>query len=114
MEYLNLIEDEFWPLYLRPGLKKAYLLHLPSPFITVKHLYLSGAPGLQVTRALRGLTWESVAEVWPTLQSVFLEGLQPSEDVVEAIGPFIVRQHISGSPVTVHSWDREELMYEEL
>ena len=114
LEYLNLIEDESWPLYLRPGLKNAYLLQLLSPFITVKHLYLSGAPGLHVSRALRGLTWESVAEVWPTLQSVFLEGLQPSEDVVEAIGQFIVRRQLSSHPVSVHSWDEKELMYEEL
>jgi len=114
LEYLNLIEDEFWPLYSRYGVEDAYWLELLYPFTAVKHLYLSGEPGLHVARALHGLTWEGVAEVWPTLQSVFLEGLQPSEDVVEAIGPFIVRRHLSGHPVTVHSCEGKGLMDNEL
>jgi len=110
LECLNLTEDEYFPLCLRGSVEDAYWLELLCPFTAVKHLYLSGEPGLHVARALHGLTLEDVAEVWPTLQSVFLEGPQPTEDVVEAIGPFIVRRHLSGHPVTVHSWAKEELM----
>jgi len=109
LECLNLIGDATWPLYLQDGMAAACWLQLLRPFTAVRHLYLSGEPGLWVARALHELTWEVVVEVCPALQSVFLEGLQPSEDVVEAIGPFIVRRQLSGHPVTVHSWEGKRL-----
>ena len=114
LEYLNLFEDEDWPLYLQRGVENAFWLQLLRPFTTVKHLYLCGQPGLHVARALHELTWEGVIEVWPAVQSVFLEGLQPSEDVIEAIGPFIARRQLAGHPVTVHSWEGKSLMIDEL
>jgi len=114
VECLNLTEDEYWPLISQGIVENAYWLQLLRPFTAVKHLYLSGEPGLQVARTLHELTWEGVVEVWPALQSVFLEGLQPSEDVVDAIAPFIVRRQLSGHPVTVHSWDGKELMVDML
>ena len=109
LECLNLTEDEFWPLYLRDGVDDAYWLQLLCPFTAVKYLFLSGEPGLHVARALHDLTCEGGVEVCPALQSVFLEGLQPSDDVVEAIGPFIVRRQLSSHPVTVHSWEGKRL-----
>ena len=109
LKCLNLTEDEYWPLCLQDGMDNAYWLQLLRPFTAVRHLFLSGEPGLWVARALHGLTWEVVVEVCPALQSVFLEGLQPSEDVVEAIGPFIVRRQLSGHPVTVHSWEGKKV-----
>jgi len=109
LECLNLTEDEYWPIYLQDSVDNAYWLQVLRPFTAVKHLYLSGEPGLHVARALHELTWEGGVEVCPALQSVFLEGLQPLEDVVEVIGPFIVRRHLSGHTVTVHSWEGERL-----
>jgi hypothetical protein len=104
LEYLSFTEDESKPLFCHVPMEDAWWLQLLRPFTAVKHLYLAGQPGLFVARALHELSWEGVVEVLPALQSVFLEGPQPSEDVVEAIGPFIVRRQLSGHPVTVHSW----------
>ena len=105
VEYLSLTEDESKPLFCHVPVEDAWWLQLLRPFTAVKRLYLAGQPGLYVARALHDLSWEGVVEVLPALQRVFLEGPQPSEDVVEAIGPFIVRRQLSGHPVTVHSWE---------
>jgi hypothetical protein len=109
VEYLSFTEDESKPLFCHVPVEDAWWLQLLRPFTAVKHLYLAGQPGLYVARALHELTWEGVVEVLPALQRVFLEGPQPSEDVVEAIGPFIIRRQLSGHPVTVHSWEGMEL-----
>jgi hypothetical protein len=105
VEYLSFTEDESKPLFCHVPVEDAWWLQLLRPFTAVKHLYLAGQPGLYVAHALHELSWEGVVEVLPALRSVFLEGPQPSEDVVEAIGPFIVRRQLSGHPVTVHSWE---------
>ena len=114
LECPNLTENECWPMISQDIVENAYWLQLLRPFTALKHLYLSGEPGLHVARALRELPWEGVVEVWPALQSVFLEGPQPSEDVVDAIAPFIVRRQLSSHPVTVHSWEGKELMVDVL
>ena len=105
VEYLSFTEDKSRPLFWHVPVKDAWWLQLLRPFTAVKLLYLAGQPGLYVARALHELSWEGVVEVLPALRSVFLEGPQPSEDVVEAIGTFIVRRQLSGHPVTVHSWE---------
>ena len=114
LECLNLTENECCPMISQDIVENAYWLQLLRPFTALTHLYLSGEPGLHVARALHELPWEGVVEVWPALQSVFLEGLQPSEDVVDAIAPFIVRRQLSSHPVTVHSWGGKELIIDML
>jgi len=109
LECLNLTQRKFWSLYLQNGVDNPDWLQLLRPFTAVKHLFLSGEQVLPVARALHELSWEVVVGVCPALQSIFLEGLQPSEDVVEAIGPFIVRRQLSGHPVTVHSCEGKTL-----
>ena len=80
-------------------------LQLLFPFPAVKDLYLSGVPGLNVARTLRGLDEEGVKVVLPALQRVFLEGLPPSEAMWEAIKPFMVTRQLSGYPVTIGCWE---------
>ena len=109
LECLNLTQHKFWSIYLKDGVDNADWLQLLRPFTAVKHLLLSGELVLSSARALNELSWGVVVEVCPALQSIFLEGFQPSEDVVEAIGPFIVRWQLSGHPVTVHSWEGKRL-----
>jgi hypothetical protein len=45
--------------------------------------------------------------VLPTLQNIFLEELQQSVPVQEAIGTFVVARQLSGYPVTVSRWERD-------
>ena len=71
------------------------LLH---PFNAAKNLYLAKmfAP---IVPALQ--------EVLPTLQNIFLEGLQPSGPVQEGIGKFVAARQLSGHPLTISLWERD-------
>jgi len=81
-------------------------VELFQPFTTVKNLYLSEEVTLRVAPALKELTGESVSELLPALQGLFLEGLQPLGPVQEAIKPFIAARQLSGQPIAVHRWER--------
>ena len=88
------IENDQWPEFFHP-------------FSAVKNLYLSEEITLSVARALQELSGESVTEVLPALQNIFVEGLEPLGPVQEAIGIFIAARQLHGNPVTVRDWERE-------
>jgi hypothetical protein len=81
-------------------IENAQWLELLRPFATVKNLHLTKQVGLCVMSALK----ELAAEVLPVLQNIFLEELQPSGPLQEAIGQFIAALELSGHTVTVHHW----------
>jgi hypothetical protein len=62
------------------------LVHL---FTSVKDLYLSKNSVSFVTPVLQELSGERVTEVLPMLESLFLEGSQPSKSVKEVIWKFV-------------------------
>ena len=79
-------------------------LELLGPFIAVKHLYMTpkSAPG--IATALQGLVAETVAEVLPALQTVFLK-TPPSEPIQEAIEKFAAARQLFDHPITVPRWE---------
>jgi len=81
-------------------------LQLLLPFTAVKNLYLLKQFVPRIARALQELTGGLMTEVLPTLQTIFLEGFQPSESVQEGIGHFISARQLTNHPITVSSWDR--------
>jgi hypothetical protein len=80
-------------------------LDLLRPYTAVKNLYLSKVFGPGIVRALQGFVAGSTAVVLPTLQTVFLEGLQPSGPVQEDIGQFVAARQRSGYPCAVSVWN---------
>jgi len=74
-------------------------LELLRPFTSVKSLYLSRVNSQCIAPALQGLIGESVAGVLPALQTLFLEDLNLSGPVQEAIGSFVSGRQFSGHPV---------------
>ena len=72
-------------------------------FASVKSLILDDQIARLVAPALQELPGESVTEVLPALQNLFLEESQPSKLVKEAIGKFIAARQLSGCPVTTLS-----------
>jgi len=76
-------------------------LELLQPFTRVKDLVLSERLVRFVAPALQELAGERVTENLPILQNLFLEGLQPSGAVKEAMEKFIAARQLSGYPVTV-------------
>jgi hypothetical protein len=80
-------------------------LDLLHPYTAVKNLYLSKVFGPGIVRALQGFVAGSTAVVLPTLQTVFLEGLQPSGPVQEDIGQFVAARQRSSYPCAVSVWN---------
>ena len=76
-------------------------LELFHPFSAAKNLSLSKELVPRVVPALNELAGESATEVLPALQSLDLEGPQPSEAVQDAIGQFNAIRWLSYRPVTV-------------
>jgi hypothetical protein len=80
-------------------------LDLLRPYTAVKNLYLSEVFGPGIVRALQGSVGGRMTVALPTLQTVFLEGLQPSCPVQEDIGKFVAARQISGYPCAVSLWN---------
>jgi hypothetical protein len=43
-------------------------------------------------------------EVLPSLQNIFIEGLEPVGPLQENIGHFVAARQLSGRPVTISVW----------
>jgi hypothetical protein len=81
----------------------------------VKDLVLDKHSIPLVAPALEDLAGESVTEVLPVLENIFLESRQPSESVKKAIRKFISTRRLEGRPVTVHyrgSWRQVYVVWE--
>ncbi len=85
---IDAIEDTLW-------------LELLLPFPAVKNLYLSKdfAPG--IAAALREIVG---TEVLPSLQNIFVKGLEPSGPFQENIGQFVAARELSGHPIAISVW----------
>jgi hypothetical protein len=80
------------------------------PFTAVKNLYLSEkfAPG--IAAALEELVEDELTEVLPSLQNIFVEGLEPSGPFWENVGQFVTERELSARPVAISDWDKDSNM----
>src|SRR5216683_794949 len=104
LEHLDIVIEMDPDLLLewQDDMEDTQWLDLLHPFTSVKDLELSKDLVPFIAPALQELSGERVTEVLPSLENLFLEGLQPSEPVKEAIEKFIAAQQLAGCPVTVH------------
>jgi len=79
-------------------------LQVLRPFNGVKDLYLSKEVGARLTPAMQAMVGGTM---FPTLQNIFLEGLEPSKPVPEGIGEFIAERQLNDNPIVVSRWDRD-------
>jgi hypothetical protein len=107
VEYLY-FEDAYLSPYWQDDIESSQWLELLHPFITVKGLYVSRDFFPRIAPALGELTGERVREVLPALQTVFLDRPLPSGPVQEAIGRFVAARQLSGHPIAISEWGREE------
>jgi hypothetical protein len=84
-------------------------LELLRPFTSVKSLYLSRVIVPRIAPALQELIGERVTGVLvlPALQTLFLEEVNLSGPVQEAIGSFVSGRQFSSHPVAVSHWERK-------
>ncbi len=76
-------------------------LGLFHPFIAVQSLYVSKKLGQLVAPALEELTKEGATAVFPKLRTLFMEELQPTGSVREAIEAFVATRRLSDHPVII-------------
>ena len=98
------------------GIESSSWLELLCPFATVKNLFLSEKIAPHVVPALQELVGGRTTEVLPTLQNVFIEGLQPSGPVREGIRKFVVARQVVSHRIAVSRWVRDpsRIMYWEV
>jgi hypothetical protein len=75
----------------------------------VKRLYLSQELAPRIAPALQELVHEErVAEVLPTLQTLFLQETLPAVPVQEAIDDFVAARQLTSHPIAVSHWKSEK------
>ena len=106
LEDLYIYEDRYRQPVSEDNIDNALWLELLHPFTTVKNLFLSEKVAPRVVPALQELVGGRTTEVLPTLQNIFIEGLQSSGPVQEGIGKFVAARQLTSHPITVSRWDR--------
>jgi hypothetical protein len=105
------IEHEYSQLvWKNDAIENTLWLQLLLPFTAVKDLYLSRefAPG--IAAALQELVGARITDVLPSLQNIFMEGLEPSGPLQESIGRFVAARLLSDHPIAVSAWDKDSNM----
>ena len=110
LEHLSICDDRDQSPHWQDDMENTQWTELLDPFAAVKDLYLSKEVALRVASALQELSEEQVTEVLPTLQDIFIDDLQPFGFIQEAFRDFVAtrRRQVSGHPVGIHRWIREE------
>ncbi|KAN0123898.1 hypothetical protein V8E52_002388 [Russula decolorans] len=102
------IEHEYSQLvWKNDAIENTLWLQLLLPFTAVKDLYLSKefAPG--IAAALQELVGARITEVLPSLQNIFMEGLEPSGPLQEIIGRFVAARLLSDHPIAISAWHKD-------
>ena len=106
LEDLYISEDQYPRLDWQGNVEDTLWLELLQPFATVNTLYLSKEFGPRIMPSLQELVGERTAEVLPSLQNIFLEGLETSGPVQDGIQQFVATRQAS-HPIAISSWDGE-------
>jgi hypothetical protein len=105
LEDLYFYESPYSQSNWQDNTENSLWLELLQPFTAVKNLYLSRKFVPCIVPSLQELVGERTTEVLPTLQNIFLEGLQTSGPVQEGIQQFVATRQAS-HPIAVSRWDR--------
>ena len=95
------IDDRRWKI---DAIENDLWLELLLRFTAVKNLYMSErfAPGIAV--ALQELVGGRITEVLPSLENIFVNGLESSGHFRENIGQFVAARQLSNHPIAIHAW----------
>ncbi|KAN0109725.1 hypothetical protein V8E52_008972 [Russula decolorans] len=108
---LSTVEDLYIGQQRRPldwkksSIEDTLWLQLLLPFIAVKNLYLSKGFAPRIAATLQEFIGRRITEVLPSLQNIFVEGLEPSGPFQENIGQFVTARQLSGHPVAISVWN---------
>ena len=111
---LSMLEDLYiykpprWRLDWKDRTENRLWLELLDSFTAVKNLYLSKEFTSHIAPALQELIQGRPMEVLPTLQCIFLEGLESSGPAQEGIGQFAAARQATGHPIAISGWINSE------
>jgi F-box-like len=111
LEDLYIFEDRRYPPCWQDDVENRLWLELLHPFAAVKNLHLCEQIVPRLAPALQELVGARTTEVLPTLENMFLEGLQPSGPLQEGIGKFVAARQLTSHPVEVSRWDMDPEQY---
>jgi len=100
----DLSPDEL--LWYKDDISNGGWLELLCILTAVENLYLPEGLAQCLAPALQRATREGVTGMLPALQNIFIDRLQPSGPLQEAIGEFVAGRQHSGHPVAVQRWVR--------
>jgi hypothetical protein len=103
---LDIAEERFWKPVWKEDIENTQWLELLYPFTAVKNLFLSEEFARRIVPALQELDGGRMTEVLPALESIFLEGLEPSGPVRKVIEQFVATRQATGHPISVSPWYR--------
>ena len=72
----------------------------------MKNLYLCKKFVPRIAPALQELVGARTTEVLPTLENIFLEGLQPSGPLQKGIEKFVAARQLTSRPAALSRWIR--------
>src|SRR6266852_222788 len=111
LERLYICEKEDLQSCWQDDIENVQWLELFRPFTTVKTLYLSREFAPRIAPSLQELVGGRTTEVLPALRGLFVEQLHPSRPVQEAIGEFVAARQLSGHPISISYWDRNQVKW---
>jgi hypothetical protein len=104
---LSMVEDlyivhGYWQLFwTNDAIDNTVWLQLLLPFTAVKNLHLSTEFAPEIAATLQELVGGRMTEVLPSLQNIFVEGLEPSGLFRENIGQFVAARQLSSHPIAI-------------
>ncbi len=115
VEQLSIREIPWAPPVWQDDMDPTQWLELFYPFTSVQSLYLPKKLGPRVMPALQELNGERAPQVLPTLHSLFLEELHPSESepanfkgIIEALRVAPARQ-LSNHRIDIRHWEQDSI-----
>jgi hypothetical protein len=103
VEHLYIIKSKRSGLCWQGLIQSSQLLEFLHHFTALKDLRVSSEFAPHVSSALQKLVRESVTEVLPALQTIFLEET-PTSGLV--IGQFVAARRFANHPITISHWER--------
>jgi hypothetical protein len=98
------IEKHWQLVWKNDAIENSLWLQLLLPFTAVKNLYLYKQFAPCIATALQELVGGRVTEVLPSLQNIFVEGLEPSGPFQKSMGLFVAARQRLDHPITISVW----------
>ena len=94
-------------VWMNNAIDNTLWLRLLLPFTAVKNLYLSKLFTPSIAASLQELVGDRIIEVLPSLQNIFVEGLEPSRvgPLQEIFGHFVAARQLSDHPIAISVWE---------